>query len=72
VFLIYFILQAMTFDHHLIFLSPVIAIGAGIGFRRALRMVEYRHSILRAAARISPVILVFRCPFMNKKGDGFI
>jgi len=65
VFLIYFILQAMTFDHHLIFLSPVIAIGAGIGFRRALRMFEYRHSILRAAARISPMILVIAASLVS-------
>ncbi len=70
IFLVYFLMQAMTFDHHLIFLSPMLALGAGLGTKRFLnRLSKFGHPGLMTFARIAPVLLIIAA---SSVGSGLI
>ncbi len=70
IFLVYFLLQAMTFDHHLIFLSPMFALGAGFGIKRFLSIMERMHiRPLKELSRVGPVILILAA---SSVGSGLI
>ena len=63
VYALFFALQSKTWTHHMIFLSPVVALTAGIGAIRIMRLIDRRRLsraryVTRKAVNIAPVVLL--------------
>jgi len=68
VYLVYFMAQASTFLHHMIFLSPALTLSAGVGFDIMIKGSRRLISLPRGFASMSFALLVFAAAAV---GTGF-